>query len=192
MGENEYKPILPDTSKRFEPAIYTQEIAVTNGRDRIDKVEITDLPDRRWHQSGGMQGIDRSLWKSEKYRSIPGGVEPNWIANISVRNSLGYMQNNRGIVRQYPDGTRFDDVLSNADGKVFEHRVREKKDGRWKSTVVYSDPAARPKGYEGLKVTCASCHDQAGTGNYAAGLVPGGDTILSDPLEWDRSKHREP
>jgi cytochrome c len=67
---------------------------------------------------------------------------------------------------------------------MFEHRVRSKDSGRWYSRIEYVDEAARPDGYTGLKVSCASCHSEAGTGKYNDGLVPGGDTVLSDPLDW--------
>lgn len=178
-----YKPKLPTGAERYESARYTQSIAVVNGRDEIDQIPIENL-EPKWRHSGGMEGI-RGV-RSEKFRTVPRGLE-SWIGDISVRNSLGYDQDNRGIKRNYPDGTRFDDVLWH-EGAVFEHRVREKVKGRWRSTVVYSNPRARPAGYTGLKDTCASCHEQAGTGSYGAGLVPGGDTVLSDPLDWSLVK----
>lgn len=178
-----YKPVLPRDAKPYESAKYTQSIAVVDRRDSIRQVSIEDL-DSKWHQSGGMEGV-RGV-RSEKFRSVPSDLK-SWIGDISVRNSLGYDQENRGILRNYPNGTRFDDILSHA-GAVFEHRVREKVNGRWRSTVVYSNPDSRPTGYNGLQVTCASCHDQAGTGSYGAGLVPGGDTVLSDPLDWSLVK----
>ena len=82
-----------------------------------------------------------------------------------------------------PDGTVFVDVLSNADGRVFEQRVREKDGGEWKSYVHYRDRSAYPKGYAGLKgQTCIECHQQAGTGGYGVGLVPGGDGVISDKI----------
>ena len=127
-----------------------------------------------------MHGIKGAV--SEKFRTLP--AEPkNWVGVIQVKNSFGYMQPNRGMKREYPDGSRFDDVLS-YQGVVFEHRMREKKEGKWKSRVAYSNEKARPPGYTGLTATCASCHSEAGTGKYGVGLVPGGDTVISDPLPW--------
>ena len=169
----------PEGMVPYKPEQWTQEIAVTNNRDRIDHVPIARLKSK-WHQSGGMEGIEGA--KSDKYKLLPKPPR-EWIGDIQVLNSLGYMQPNRGMKRLYADGSRFDDVLS-VGGVVFEHRVRRKVAGEWKSEVVYEDEKARPKGYAGLNQSCASCHNEAGTGSYSSGLVPGGDTVLSDSLPW--------
>jgi hypothetical protein len=125
-----------------------------------------------------MEGIKG--WKSDLYRYVP--YEPDhWIGDISVLNSFNNFQKNRGHLRSYPDGTEFHDVLSK-DDVVFEHRIREKVNGKWESYVAYKNVDARPEGYTGLTQSCASCHEKAGTGGYAVGLVPGGDTVLSDPF----------
>ena len=175
-----YSPALPKGAVEYQSDGHTQEIAVTNGYDRITPVPIANL-EAKWHGSGGLVGIKG--WQSRKYRLIPGPVK-TWVGEIQVLNSLGYYQANRGLKREYPDGTEFHDVLRNELGEVFEHRVRKKHDGQWESAVEYTNEAARPKGYTGLKVSCNSCHSEAGSGKYAAGLVPGGDTVLSDPLDW--------
>lgn len=171
----------PRTPKgeRYVRAKFTQEIAVTNGRDRITAVPRSHL--QAWtHHSGGMEGVQN--FRSEVYRQVPGEALP-YVANLGVLNSFGYIQYNRGWVRSYPDGTRFDDVLSNEKtGRVFEHRVAFKDRGVWTRKVVFSDVSQRPVGYSGLKQSCSSCHDQAGTGGYATGMIPGADTILSDPF----------
>lgn len=172
----------PERAFKYHSAKYTQSIAVVDGRDRIERVPILRLRERKWRFSGGLMEVDKKEWVSEKYRTLPEPVKHR-VRDIAVWNGSNF-QNNRGIVRDYPNGTRFDDVLSNKDGVVFEHRTRVKKDGKWSSSVIYSDVKARPAGYNGLKVTCASCHDEAGSGGYGEGLVPGGDTVLSDPLDW--------
>lgn len=175
-------PGLPAGAVEYAPAATTQSVFRLNDVPTTSRVPIRLLPDTRWHQSGGMHGI-RGV-ESKKYRTLPEGRGViHTVSGIAVKNSFGNYQTELGVTRSYPDGTRFDDVLSHK-GKVFEHRVREKQDGRWKSRVAYSDPAARPPLYFGLTRSCASCHDEAGTGGYAVGLVPGGDTVLSDPLDW--------
>lgn len=167
---------LPAGMKRYRRASYTQEIAVTDGRDRISPVHRLQVKEK-WHASGGF--ADMGGFRSDLYRN---DARPRvWVGNIGVLNSLGYMQDNRGWKREYPDGARFLDVLSK-DGTVFEVRSAEKKDGKWNRLVVYRDKEARPKGYDRLAVSCASCHDEAGSGGYATGLVPGGDGIISDPF----------
>lgn len=182
-----YEPTLPAGAVRYQSTSYTQEIAVTNGRDRITPVPISRL-ESKWHGSGGLVGLRG--WYSEKFKYLPAPAT-HWVGDIAVLNGFNSYQNNRGIKRLYADGTEFHDVLRNADtGAVFEHRRRSKRDGFWHSEVVHRDVAARPAGYTGLKVTCASCHGQAGSGNYAAGLVPGGDGVLGDPLEWHVAGYR--
>lgn len=174
-----YEPDL-GWAVRYQPTSWTQEIAVTDGRDRITPVPISRL-EGKWQASGGLLGIKG--WVSEKFKYVPSGGY-HWVGDIAVLNGFNSYQNNRGIKRSYPDGTVFHDVLRNDAGVVFEHRVRSKAGGMWRSEVVHRDAAARPAGYTGLKVSCASCHSMAGTGTYASGLVPGGDTILSAPLDW--------
>lgn len=167
---------------RYRPARYTQEIAVTNNRDRITPVPRNVLPEK-WSAPGGLLGL--AGWRSELYRYVPYGGEP-FVANIPVWNGSNY-QNNRGWQRTYPDGSLFADVLSNADtGKVFEVRFREKRNGEWDSFVAFTDRQQRPDGYVRVpNRKCADCHnntDGPGTGGYASGLVPGSDTVISDPV----------
>lgn len=172
----------PKGMEFYYGTLWTQEIAVTNGFDRITPVRRSGQK-VKWQFSGGLAEVQTSEWVSEKYKLIPGAVL-TWVDNIAVKNSFGHYQYNRGIVRSYPDGTRFDDVLSNKKGVVFEHRSLQKVKGEWQSKVLYTDKDARPKGYNGLKQSCQSCHSEAGSGGYAEGLVPGGDHVLSDPLDW--------
>jgi hypothetical protein len=178
---------LPKNAVKYEAAKYTQSIAVVNGLDDVRMVPIRRLA-TKWHQSGGMEEV--TGWTSTKYKTVPAATK-TWIGNIHVRNSFGHLQPNRGILRQYPDGTRFDDVLS-VDGVVFEQRTRIKRKGEWVNSVTYENINARPKGYTGLKVSCVSCHGEAGSGEYGEGLVPGGDQTLSDPLDWSLVNQREP
>jgi hypothetical protein len=150
----------------------------------IDRVPRSKLL-AKWQVSGGMEGIDTRLWKSDVYQRIDGGYR--WQAMISVKNSLGYFQNEIGHKVSYGDGTLFMDVLSNRQtGKVFEHRVAEKQNGQWRRYVAFRDESQRPAGYVGLRnVTCTTCHnttDGPGTGGYGVGLVPGGDTVVSYPF----------
>ena len=167
---------------RYRPSKFTQEIAVTTGLDNIARDRITPV-DRanlliKWRAPGGMEEIDD--WDSDLYKYVPVSIRP-FIADINVFNGTNF-QPNRGWRRTYPDGTQFHDVLSK-DGVVFEHRVREKVNGAWESFVAYKDVSARPAGYVGLSgQRCQSCHVEAGTGGYAVGLVPGSDTVISDPF----------
>lgn len=180
----DYVPELPKDSKKYESTKVTQRLAQTSSNGgpfmrRTDAANIADMKNTDWHQSGGMHGVKGVT--SEKYKNKEAVSR---YGAIQVLNIHGTYQPEMGIVRSYPDGTRFDDVLS-YDGRVFEHRVRQKEDGRWTNSVLYKEPVNYPPGYAGLKQTCASCHNKAGTGAYGAdGLVPGGDTVFSDPLDW--------
>ncbi len=169
----------------FVRAKFTQSIATTNGRPSIDAVPRTrTLP--KWQVSGGMEHIPKTLWKSEVYKFIPEYHE-RWTARRPVKNSFGFIQYELGWHHRYTDGTVFVDRLTNAQtGKDFELRVAEKQDGAWRRYVAFRDESQRPAGYAGLKgMTCATCHntkDGPGTGGYAVGLVPGDDTVVSDPF----------
>lgn len=166
--------------ERYKPAKYTQEIAVTDGRDRISPVPRSQT-EPIWHQPGGMQGV--TGWRSDLFKFAPS--PQTFIADISVRNEFGYFQPNRGYVRRYQAGTWFADVLSNAvTGKPFEVRVIEKQaDGTWDRYVAFKSVKDRPQGYTGLQFTCAACHSRfPASGNYAGPLVPGSDGVFSDPV----------
>lgn len=172
---------MPKGATKIPKAQYTQSIFVLDGRDVIEKVPIGKL-ESKWHQSGGIEGIQGV--QSDKYRTLPRGKSvKHWLERIEVKNSFGHYQPNLAIVRAYPVGTRFDDILS-YKGKVFEHRMRERIAAGWRSRVIYRDSKAYPPGYTGLKQSCSSCHGEAGSGEYGVGLVPGGDGALSDPLDW--------
>ena len=169
---------VPPQFKRYKSAKYTQRIAVTNGRDTILPIRRASLLEK-WRVPGGLEGVKG--WKSDLYSWADGEA---WVGNISVLNSLGYFQSNRGWKRSYSDGSEFLDVLTNTGtGKVFEVRKAVKKDGQWQRFTTYRDAAQRPKGYAGPPKDCRSCHSEAGTGGYAEGLVPGGDTVISHPFE---------
>jgi len=180
------RPDIPEKAVKFAPTKETQSIGILDERDFIDPFKIASMTDTRWHQPGGLFGIKH---RSEKFRLVP--AEPKvWVGDIAVLNSFGHYQRNRGLKREYAVGTRFDEVLINEDGEPFEQRTRIKEKDGWTSEVSWKDESARPKGYTGLKQSCASCHDEAGTGKYAEGLVPGGDTVLSDPLPWHLWRRR--
>lgn len=174
---------FPAGMERFEPARSTQRLFRIDWggspRDMIEPFSINLLP-KKWHTSGGMEGITGV--DSDKYRLLP--RPPKVEVGSTMVSSTAGPQKQRALKRIYADGTRFDDVLS-YHGKVFEHRMREKKDGKWSSKVIFTDKTNRPPGYTGLKMSCAECHDQAGTGAYNTGLIPGGDTVISDPLPWN-------
>jgi len=170
----------------FQRARYTQRIATTNNTPSVTGMPRTSTL-AKWQVSGGMEHLSKHLWKSDVFKLIPGGA-PEYIARLPVFNGSND-QYELGYARNYPDGTVFMDVLSNREtGKVFEHRVAEKKDGAWKRYVAFRDPEQRPEGYKSLLaqgLNCASCHnrqDGPGRGLYAGPLVPGADTIVSDPF----------
>lgn len=173
---------FPVGFEKYTPASYSQSIFTLNNAPAIRPVPRTELI-QKWHQAGGLEGVNKALWRSDVYRKMPS--EPDvFQARMPVKNSLGFIQHELGWTRKYHDGTQFMDVLTNREtGEVFEIRLRTKQDGKWVSEVDYRNRAHRPLGYRSVSVSdCNSCHSEAGTGNYGVGLVPGGDTVLSDPF----------
>lgn len=169
---------FPSRLVPYTHSSYTQEIAVTNGFDRITPVHRGRL-DEAWRVPGGLAGV--SGWQSELYAAIAPGSS-QWIGEIQVKNSFGFFQPNRGWRRSFADGTLFADVLSKA-GKVFQVRYLEKESGQWAPHIAYRDPENYPVGFVAFKSRqCMLCHGQSGQGGYALGLVPGGDGILSYPF----------
>lgn len=170
----------------YEPTSWTQAIFTLNGAPAIERVHRSRLSPSRDVQSawqagipGGMDGI--SDFRSTLYRHVP--TERTFQVRLPVVNQFGFTQYELGWSRAYPNGTLFVDVLDNTTtGKVFEARAREKAGGQWFSYVFFRRRDHQPAGYRGLKQTCVSCHELAGTGGYAVGLIPGGDTVISDPF----------
>jgi hypothetical protein len=173
---------FPEGMVAYYPAQHTQSIATTDRRPSITPGHRSNL-EEKWGVPGGMVGVDG--WHSDLYRYVP--TRPvEWVGSIPVLNQYNSFQSERGWIRRYPNGTVFADVLSNADGKVFEVRMRSKESGAWTNDVAYRDKSARPAGYAGFSSKdCLQCHNTfngAGTGGYASGLVPGSDTVISDPI----------
>lgn len=178
---------------RYQRARFTQAIATTNGSPSIDAVDRRAQL-RKWQVPGGLEHVEG--WSSTLYKFQPRDGKA-WKERIPVWNggfwsaNYGYgwvttdkkaMQNELGLRRSYPDGTLFVDVLSHR-GKVFEVRYAEKQRGSWDRFIAFKDVAARPIGYHPpSRSECRECHSQTGTGGYATGLVPGGDTVISDPF----------
>ena len=165
--------------QRYKSARYTQAIYTLNNGPAIDPVD-RGLLKEEWQVPGGMEGVHG--WKSDLYKFVPDGWQREWQQRKPVRNSFGNFQYELGFHRAYPDGTFFVDALSH-NGRPFEVRVREKNDGQWTSYIAWKDVNARPPGYAGLTKKCAECHNQAGSGEYGVGLVPGADTVISDPFD---------
>ena len=171
----------PEGLLKYTRARFTQRISVTNGRDAILPVPRENV-DNEWLHSGGLRGVRG--WKSDVYKYVPEGASASaYVANLPVWNGSNF-QYNRGYYREYPNGTQFFDILSNTEtGRVFEAREASKKNGNWTRRVVFTDAEQRPHGYTGLTQSCASCHDHnPGTGGYAVGMIPGSDTVFSDPF----------
>ncbi len=184
----------------YERALYTQEIAITTGTDGIDRDSITRVPrsflELKWRYSGGLD--PKVDWTSTLYKSKNLKAK-HWIGDIVVKNGINKVsydngrtwfptayettQKHRGHRVEFADGTRFFDVLSTPKG-VFEIRERRKVRGKWDYIVHQEFPERAPAGYAGsMKLKdCRTCHVEAGTGSYGAGLVPGGDETLSLPL----------
>ena len=174
---------FPAGMVRYQTATKTQSIFV-DGTGGIDRDVVRPIRrgtlERKYVVPGGL--VDAEGWRSDLYRFLP--AEPvAWKGNISVLNSSGYMQNNRGWRRTYVDGSFFCDALS-VNGKVFEVRYRTKENGRWVSDIAWRDRSTRPAGFVPVRTKdCQSCHREAGSGIYGAGLVPGSDNVFSHGFE---------
>jgi hypothetical protein len=186
---------FPKDMETYKRAENTQSIGKNVNTPFIKVVSRLGL-DKKWHQSGGMAEIKD--FHSDIYRDTK--IKPRIFQGvINVGNGYFWQPNGRfdltktdkpitqpevGWKREYPNGARFMDVLSNTKlKKVFEIRKLEKHEGSWFIFADYEDPSARPKGYNGkIGVSCGSCHAEAGFGGYNVGLVPGGDMVLSDPF----------
>lgn len=170
---------FPAGMERYERDGFTQLLHV--GRDSeplASKVSGERLPEQ-FRVSGGMEGL--TGWRSTKYRLFP-APPMDGVARIALAGGVKLP----GLVRTYPDGSQFHDVLTNADGKVFEHRRRVLEGDRWTNAVLFRDSDAAPEGYHelGLKA-CAACHRNPGSGEVGKPLIAGGSQVFSDGLAWN-------
>ena len=160
--------------EQYAPARNTQttfrrQIGVINPSPR------NQLEDK-WNVPGHLAGIEG--WSSALYRK-----KDVKAAEFLVRQDPFDSVSAVTWGRSYPD-THFVDVLRNTDGKLFEVRVAEKQGVEWERYVAFADSSARPAGYIRPKRSqCVECHAQAGVSAYGGAAVPGGDTVLSDPVE---------
>lgn len=178
-------PRLPAGARKFGSTSsprWTQFVFTMGGRGMIGRTLVADP---KWTTPGGLLGVRG--WRAERFKLVPGKVAYR-VGSVLVRNRFGVMQQEERLERSYPDGSRFDEVLINdKTGRVFEHRVRRKEGGAWKSFTAHDDPSEYPAGYTGLTMSCASCHSKEPAGDvaeYSKGLVPGGDTVISDPIDF--------
>lgn len=171
----------------------TQAVATQDGPPYFPGLRLRPIIDRveavgpKWLASGGHEGVPSHRFRAERWRRVPLPGVAHFIELKPVKSStLSEGRLEWAISRSYPDGTEFHDILVNArTGKPYEHRTRRKEDGKWSSSIAWKDATQRPEGYAGLGgQTCASCHSLAGKPAYGSGAVPGGDTVLSDPLDW--------
>lgn len=181
------EPWQPDNWSRYtryKRAEYTQAIAhYSDGRLSIEKVPRSSL-ERKYQVPGGLEHA--TAWRSDIYRLAKAPEQP--LRPIPVLNSFGNYQHEQGYYRAWRDGSRFVDVLTNtATGRVFEVRVAIKgrdRPGEWHRFVDFRDVSQQPPGYRRVRSSeCRSCHDEAGSGKYGLGLVPGSDTVISHPFE---------
>lgn len=172
---------------RYRSTRFTQAIYTLNHVPFISRVTRTQLP-IEWQVPCGMDYVKG--WRADLYRAIPDGYLRQWQALLPVSNQFGYIQYERGYTRSYPDKTFFVLAMSNADGKPFEIRVREKQGGNWQSYIAWKDVASRPAGYCGLVKKCNDCHSKAGTGRFGEPMISGADTVFSDPFDFNRVEVR--
>jgi hypothetical protein len=162
---------IPQSIRFYRPTSFTQRLAITNGQDtnhvyRLDQDDVWGNsppalnPNRLfpWAAPGGLHEV--SGWGSRVGIAIPDGKKIQiWRERVEVPLSSRPLPKVRW---SYPDGTVLADVLFTREA-VFELRLREKVQGKWKSTVPFRDLDAAPKGYTGPGKRCAECHDQAGS-----------------------------
>lgn len=129
--------------------------------------------ERKWTIPGGLDGIRAT---SIVLRGKDNRVR-NWVDHIDPNDNISEIVHQRS----YSHAT-FAEVLLNESGKAFEVRLAAKRDGKWQRFVAFADADAAPAGYMRVR-NCGECHDKAGTGAYDTAYVPGGDTVISEPLE---------
>jgi hypothetical protein len=182
---------MPPSIRFYRPTNYTQRLAVTNGQEtnhvyRLDQDDVwTNAPPALnpnrlfpWAVPGGLHEVRG--WGNRVGIAIPDGKKVQiWRERVEVPLSSRPLSKFRW---SFPDGTVLADMLFTREA-VFELRLREKVQGKWKSTVPFRDLDAAPKGYTGPGKRCAECHDQAGSQlQYGIGLRGSDGAFSPSPL----------
>jgi hypothetical protein len=182
---------MPRSIRFYRPTNYTQRLAITNGQDTnqvytLDQDDVwTNAPPALnpnrlfpWSTAGGLHEVGG--WGSRVGIALPEGKKIQvWRERVDVPLSSRPLPKLRW---SFPDGTILADLLFTSEA-VFELRLREKVQGKWKSSVPFRDLHAAPKGYTGPGKRCAECHDQAGTQlQYGIGLRGSDGAFSPSPL----------
>lgn len=165
-------PFLAD----LEPYDTAQRVQYSHRRDTGF---ISSYPrshaEPKWNAAGGLLGV--TGWTSALYKKASASVGLGYVDEAVVFSPIVWQP-------KYEDGSVFADVLRNDRGRVFEVRVAEKQGGAWDRYVAYRNPSEYPAGYVPIKrSSCVACHSEAGNTLYGGKpAVPGGDTVISDPI----------
>lgn len=131
---------------------------------------------QKWIVPGGMEGVEG--WANVLLRDKDNASQ-TWVGHADPSDGTSEMVHHRSYRKAL-----FADVLFNGKGEVFEVRLAVKKDGKWTREEEWRDAKRAPSGAKRLATSeCVACHNQAGTGAYDSAYVPGGDTVLSEPLK---------
>jgi hypothetical protein len=182
---------MPANMRFYRPTNYTQRLATTGGREtnflyRLDQDDFwTNAPPALnpnrlfpWAVAGGLH--EAGGWGSRVGIAIPEGKKLKaWQERVDVPLSARPLPK---VLWSFPDGTVLADLLFTRDA-VFELRLREKVNGKWRSSVPFRDLEVAPKGYTGPGKRCAECHDQAGSQlQYGIGLRGSDGAFTPSPL----------
>ena len=157
----------------YEPANLVQQSFNRSGLASMGMVSRNVL-DRKWRVPGGCENVGD--FQSRLFRG-KGNTVRNWTDHATEEELSEIIHQ-----RSYGDGAKFVEVLSHG-GKVFSIRLAEKESGKWDRRTIYRNSDADPPGFVAIKNSeCASCHALAGSGEYGGPRIPGGDTVLSEPI----------
>ena len=135
----------PDTLKFYSLPKASQRIATTDNRPSFGFHAVTESQNINsefpYAVSGGMDWVDRAMWRNVTGLSIPKGKKISvWVAKKDVLNSFGRFQSEFALFWAFPDGTQVFDVLihKKPDGQehIFTVRVRE-KNGTWENQSYF-------------------------------------------------------
>ena len=164
---------VPRGLRPYERTQFSQRLVILNDADHLSLVPLNqddDLfnkpnPNRKdeWRVNGGLHAAVG--WQSYTGLALPDGAS---IRTWTDRVEAGARRPLPRWFWQFPEGTRVVDLLTEGD-RPFELRMLKRENGGWKGHVVW-EAEHKPRGYESLTTTCASCHAFTGA-SYGYGTI---------------------
>ena len=175
---------FPKGLKFYRPTRHSQETSILDDQKHFQALHIASGPDdpnlqTKYSAPGGLAELPQERWNSylgvvlggriqvfeEDFPFRPGVYDGKARAGAD---SPGFLMRKRSA--EFGGGIAFYDLLTNQGDEAFEVRASEFDEDGHQMFVMHKNVSLRPQGYSGLSQSCLSCHNEAGSQRYGAGI----------------------